>query len=683
MIRIRLLLFAVVLLFLQISGAVFADNFDNGGYQFEQIEDFNVDIVVNEDGSMDVVEKILYNFGSEVRHGIIRNIPLLYGDGVDEVSIDFEVEKVTNESGDPYLYDAYEGYYDLEVKVGDALEYVSGKKWYYIYYSADNVLNGFESSDELYWNVTGTEWSVPINSVSVDVVVPPGPQERMVSTCYSGFFGDAYVDCEAEVVSNKEYRFGAKDLGAYEGLTIVAAFGKGLVDIPSVLKVQSYPDYASVFLNGEDTYNDTPHSFRLDSGEYLLEVKKWKYKNYSNNLNLSKGETEVLNVYLQKSPLYIFLETYFPILLFVMGMGWLFLMWWFRGRDPKGRGTIMPFYKAPKVRGDLDGETRELAPGEMGLLIDETAHLHDITGSILGLATKGYLKIKKGEKTKYKWGRNESDYIFVNVKNAVNDGALLDFEKEIFKIIFGKDGAQKEVKLSSLQTKFYKDLPNLKKSLYKRVVDVGYFPKNPDNVRGNYVVGGIIFIVLFLIGGGILSSLLDTPLYLYLLPLIGLAMVIFSDAMPRKTALGVEVYEKVLGYKMFLEVAEKDRIKKLFSPAEYKDIFEENLPYAIVLEVEQEWAKQFKGLYDAVPDWYVGDKNMNDFMTSMHNFSSVAQQAYTYQPAPPSSGSSYKSGGGGWGSGYSGGGSSSWSGGSGSSGGFSGGGFGGGGGSSW
>ena len=65
----------------------------------------------------------------------------------------------------------------------------------------------------------------------------------------------------------------------------------------------------------------------------------------------------------------------------------VFLYWWKHGRDPEGKGVIMPIYKVPK----------NLKPGEVGVLIDERAHLHDITATIIDLAVKGYLKIRRNE----------------------------------------------------------------------------------------------------------------------------------------------------------------------------------------------------------------------------------------------------------------------------------------------
>lgn len=678
-------LFIFVVIFSFFSTNVFAEDFDYYDYEIA-IRDYVVDIEVNENGSIDVVEKILYDFGDDSRHGIIRDLPIIYGDFPEEVEILVDVEKVTDENGVPYEYDVSDLYYGLEVKIGSPIDYVSGENWYYINYKAHDVVNGFLNYDELYWNATGTEWDVPIDQVSVNVKIPDGGTiDKNLASCFSGYFGENFETCTAEIISENEFHFEVTDLYAYNGLTIVSGFQKGLVTTPGTIKLDSFPSFANIYLNGEKTIWTTPTNLRLGEGEYFLEVKLWKYGTYSQRIILRSGEVEDIFVSLQKNPIFIILDTYLPVLLFLFGIGAIFLFWWFRGRDPEGRGTIMPFYKAPKLEGK-DGKLADpISPGELGVLIDEKAHLHDITGSIIQLAVKGLIKIKKDKIGKDKKGKAQKptakNYTFVKLRDP-KKGELVDFEKKIFDAIFQSLAkGKKEVRLDHLSKKFYKKLPKIKELLYKHVVDQGYFSNNPEEVRGHYGIGGILFIIVSLIFGGIMAAILDTGAYLYLLPLIGVVMIIFSSFMPKKTKAGVEVYEKVLGYKMFLNAAEKDRIKVLFSPKEYKDVFAENLPYAMVMEVEKQWAKQFKGLYDAVPDWYEGDDNLIAFASSMGTFSNVAQAAYISLPTPK--GGSYSGKSGGWGSGWSGGGSSSWSGGSGFSGGFSGGGFGGGGGSSW
>lgn len=137
---------------------------------------------------------------------------------------------------------------------------------------------------------------------------------------------------------------------------------------------------------------------------------------------------------------------------------------------------------------------------------------------------------------------------------------------------------------------------------------------------------------------------------------------------PRSATLtdyGVEVLGRVIGFKSFLTLAEKDQLELLLSqnPHYYYDI----LPYAQTLKVSSIWREKFDDLLTEPPEWVYGPgfNNVNslimlDMLTSQMQTTSVS--------APQSSGGSS---GGGFGSGGFGGG------------GFSGGGSGGGGGGRW
>jgi uncharacterized membrane protein len=118
----------------------------------------------------------------------------------------------------------------------------------------------------------------------------------------------------------------------------------------------------------------------------------------------------------------------------------------------------------------------------------------------------------------------------------------------------------------------------------------------------------------------------------------------------------------ILGFQEFMNRAEKDRLERMKD----KDLFSKFLPYAIALDVADNWAKAFEGIYQEPPQWYVSPGGFRTFSpySFSHSLSSVTSSlSSAIFSSPRGSGIS---GGGGFG-------------GSGSSGG----GFGGGGGGSW
>jgi uncharacterized membrane protein len=316
--------------------------------------------------------------------------------------------------------------------------------------------------------------------------------------------------------------------------------------------------------------------------------------------------------------------------------------WSKKGRDPKGRGTIIAQYEAP------DG----LAPAEIGTMVDGSADNQDVSSTIVDLAVNKFLKIKRTEEKGF-LGTKSVEYTFTRIKG---EDPARDFEKEVMKGIF--DG-NKEKKLSELKNKFYKTLASVKAQLYKGVTEKGYYVSNPNNTRTGWIIGGImggIFLTVILgntqgswgIFGGIVSTVI---------------VIVFGWLMPAVTKKGAELKESILGFKDFLSVTETDRLKFHNTPEKNPQMFEKFLAYAMVLGVEKEWAKQFEGIYNQQPDWYEDSSgrafNAMILSSMVSDFSSTATAAMASQPSSASGGGSGFSGGGG-GGGFGGGGGGSW-----------------------
>jgi uncharacterized membrane protein len=328
---------------------------------------------------------------------------------------------------------------------------------------------------------------------------------------------------------------------------------------------------------------------------------------------------------------------FLPLLAFAI----MFWLWENYGRDPRGQGTIIAEFDAPD----------NLTPAEVGTIIDERANTKDISAEIIYLAIRGYLKITRLTEGKI---IKTADYELKKLK-AGND-LTNDFDSRLMKALFSDN--KTSVKLSDLKNEFYKSLKDVQKSVYQSVTDKHYFSQNPSKVRAWYMIGGGVLLALGIFAGSIFGLF-----GFFALVLSGIIVMIFGYFMPVKTRAGVLARENILGLKTYLSVAEKDRLKFHNAPAKNPDHFEKLLPYAMVLGVEKEWAKQFEGIYNQQPSWY-SDPSGGYFTAlaltnGLGNFQSRANSALA---TPPSSAAS---------------------GGSGFSGGFSGGGFGGGGGGSW
>jgi uncharacterized membrane protein YgcG len=340
------------------------------------------------------------------------------------------------------------------------------------------------------------------------------------------------------------------------------------------------------------------------------------------------------------------------------GENWMFLLpifsflyminrWYRKGRDPRVRESVTVMYEPPKFG------NQPLAPAEVGTLIDEKLDPRDITSTIVGLAVKGYIKIEETKKEGMIF--DKTDYYLRKVRGPDVDTS--PFERELMEKLV--PGGTPGILISNLKNKFYTNLPELKKILYGELIRKKYFLSSPEKVRNSYLAAGIVVLVFSILA------------FVFLLPnsggksiiagiLTGIPVLAFARFMPVKTRTGASAYMDILGFQEFMNRAEKDRLERMGD----KNLFSKFLPYAIALDVADNWANAFEGIYQEPPDWYVSPMGFRTFSPYgfTHSLNSVTSDLSSAMfSAPRSSG-----GGGGFGGG-----------------GSSGGGFGGGGGGSW
>lgn len=201
----------------------------------EVIRNFHADIEIRENGDIFVEERILYDFENESRHGIFRDIPVRYKTPLGNRSVELDVESVARD-GAPEPYDVSGGG-TVNLKIGDPDAYVTGPHEYVISYTVAGALNFFDTRDELYWNVTGNSWQVPMEQVSAAVTLPAGDALSTVSdaSCYVGPLGSS-ERCEVGVRGENTITFlGDRPLSLSEGLTIAVPLAKGVVVEPTLL----------------------------------------------------------------------------------------------------------------------------------------------------------------------------------------------------------------------------------------------------------------------------------------------------------------------------------------------------------------------------------------------------------------------------------------------------------------
>lgn len=103
-------------------------------------------------------------------------------------------------------------------------------------YRVRNGLKYFEDHDELYWNVTGDEWDVPIEHASAKIVLPAGAT-GVRALAFTGAYGAREHAATVEVTGPTIEMRMMRALGFREGLTAVVGWDKGLVAEPTAADV--------------------------------------------------------------------------------------------------------------------------------------------------------------------------------------------------------------------------------------------------------------------------------------------------------------------------------------------------------------------------------------------------------------------------------------------------------------
>ncbi|MCB9993335.1 MAG: DUF2207 domain-containing protein [Hyphomicrobiaceae bacterium] len=605
----------------------------------EVIHSFSSQVTVLTNGSVDVVETISVRAeGSQIRHGIFRDIPTtLRNDDGSLLRSNLNVVDIQKDGRtEPWFTESIEG--GLRIYIGNKDIYLTGGDYTYrIHYTMTRMVRRFETYDELYWNATGNFWTFPIKTAVAHVILPDGARIGELQV-YTGRQGDTGSDATKEQVAGNEAIFRTtRPLQAYEGMTVSVSFAKG------VLAPETDWDRFLYYLSD--------HRGAIFPGVAA-----------------------------------------FLILLYY------YFAWDAVGRDPK-KGTIIPLFHPPK---DMSAALVHYVHNYGWKRSGWTA----FSAAILSLATKGLIEIEKeGKETSFRHTQKTVDYLppgeqilddYIRMKgtlkvNVSNGPTILSKRKKFTSAIETENRA---VYFNQNRLYVFFGLA-LSLILMLGLVLIGAI--DPiwlliafgigiafvvlgsllnSVFQGGWAVRIFIFVWVMIAGSNVVGSL-GSILTLgeinagwFAAISIILINVVFAFLMRAPTVLGRQVMDQIDGFKLYLETAEKNRLDFIEEPDFTIARFEEILPYAVALGVEQKWSDRMTGELERHtievsqggyhPYWYHGsDFSTSNLSRSVAGISSgISAAMIASQPASSSS-----SGGGG--------------------GGFSGGGGGGGGGGGW
>jgi uncharacterized membrane protein YgcG len=200
-----------------------------------RIRDFDALLTVHSDGTTDVVETITLHFDG-AWNGVNRDLSLHHNTAQGRpTKLDVEDGAITDATGQPLVVERsnMNGGWTRRYHI-----YIPGAadadRTIIVRYRVRNAIRFFFASktvgafDELYWNVTGNEWTMYIDSVHARVVLPSNiaPTRWSVYTGYNNSkASDALIERSAH-----EARFTAtRRLYPYEGMTIAVGWPAGYI----------------------------------------------------------------------------------------------------------------------------------------------------------------------------------------------------------------------------------------------------------------------------------------------------------------------------------------------------------------------------------------------------------------------------------------------------------------------
>ena len=585
------------------------------------VEDYRVSIDVDAARDMRIREDIVLDY-TVPSHGFYRDIQYRFDDGtVADVSVAGASEPFKEERGNSMI----------SLRFGDASALITGLHQYSLLYDFVLGADKYDDYDELYYNIVSPgSWDTPMKHVSFSVTFPY-PVDRSRVWVTAGPYGSNYalpftLSADGRSVSG-EY----SDLVSGYGITLRAEMDEGF-----------FPEAVRPF-------------------DYAL--------------------------------LGVCLSAAISILMVLVTA----TIWYLRGRD--SHLIVPPRFSPPSG----------LSPMDTGYVHDGYLSDRDISAMLIWWADRGFLTIDDG---------GGDDFTFTKI-SELPDGTPAA-EARLFSAFFSSSDSvtAADLKMTGFHAKlsavraaeaerfsgemslFSSESLRLKRlmqrlliipvvlnSLFMTITSPGaltLFSLVPSlmaymilsaflrqyagtlrsgQFRFSLLIGPLLFLIfLWFFSSSALSILMGREMAsaASALFLVSLSVsLFFASSADKRSRYGNEILSEVLGYREFIEKAEKERLEKLSE--EDPSFFCHVLPYAMALGLEERWTKAFSGIYVPPASWYRGASPADIYVLSAfprrwsHLSSSIAPRHHSGSGMRTSRGSSGFSGGG-----FSGGGGRSW-----------------------
>ena len=590
------------------------------------IDGYDIKMIVNENNTFDITEKITVNF-TQYKHGINRKIPIRNTIQRLDGTTSNNRAKITNiEVSENYSTSTNNGYKIL--KIGSSNKTYIGKHTYTISYTYDIGKDPLKDADELYYNLIGTDSDTTISNVTFTIKMPKKFDYDGDKLGFSSGLKGSIDSSNVEYTVNKNTISGSYigTLGIAEGLTVRLTLPEGYF-----VRVQEKDDNYVILVS------------IISVACVIVSALLWRLYGKDNKV------VETVEFY-----------------------------------PPEGLNSaeLTYIYKGGAENEGIISLLISLA-NKGYLKIEDCGTKSFILGNDFRITKlKEYTGNNETEKEFF-------DGLFKKKNSVTNEDLYDSFYKTIRSIkskLESKENKNKIFEKSSLSKIIWLALMcivilllitvkpivntsagiNLLFVLVFPIIGFGVmllvgFKKTDLRTKMFVIVWGALYGGIPLVVGITPILVEEVPQYLtsYIIGLVCIAIIIvFAKIMPKRTKYGSAMLGKIKGFKRFLEVAEKEELENLVN--ENPQYFYYILPYTYALGVSDKWVKQFESIAMQAPNWYTSPNgfSMDSFGRFMSSTMKSAQSSMT--SAPSSSGGGGSSGGGSSGGGSGGGGVSSW-----------------------
>lgn len=195
---------------------------------------FRSTIVLTDNATLYVKETIDVDFGKNQHHGIVREIPcsaIIKGDKkrihITATGSSCDHQNVQNSVSFDNEH--------FKIKIGDPNRTLSGPHEYTIEYTVYGAVRLARTEPEIYWNITGNDWKMPIKRALGTLVLPDGLDSKSVKAVSFEGMSNATSYARTKKLNAKTIEFGCANLAPGMGLTMAASLPPNSIQIPGLI----------------------------------------------------------------------------------------------------------------------------------------------------------------------------------------------------------------------------------------------------------------------------------------------------------------------------------------------------------------------------------------------------------------------------------------------------------------